>query len=135
MIISRSAKPTLLRQAFLATQQTFGFSYDHGEIKRMELKLKKKLQVLRMFSDLKDFDYEPPNMTYDKKTGDIKIVESKNVQAQAGKAAKPKKIIGSMDDLERERKALYAEMGLNEDGQPKNEKEPLDKMSDRLKAV
>jgi hypothetical protein len=101
----------------------------------MELKLKKKLQVLRMFSDLKDFDYEPPNMQYDKKTGDIKIVESKTLQVQAGKAGKPKKIISSMNDLERERSALYAEMGLDEEGKPKNDKEPIEKMSERLKTV
>jgi hypothetical protein len=41
------------------------------------MQVRRKMQILRMFSDLKDFDYEPPQMSYDKKTGDIKIVEGK----------------------------------------------------------
>lgn len=81
------------------------FSYDHNEIKRMELEVKKKLQVLRMFSEMKDFDYEPPTMTYDKKTGEVKIQEKKDTTK--------KRVIKSVDDLEREKKALFAEVGLD----------------------
>jgi hypothetical protein len=49
------------------------FAYSHSEIKVLEIKVKKKLQVLRMFSEMKDFNYETPDMIYDKKSGEIKI--------------------------------------------------------------
>ena len=67
--ISAAADPALVQQ------QKATFAYDHGEIKKLELAVKRKLQVLKMYSELKDFDYEAPNMTYDKKTGDVKIVD------------------------------------------------------------
>ena len=110
------------------------FSYDHGEIKKLELQVRRKMQILRMFSDLKDFDYEAPQMQYDKKTGDIKIIEGGK---QGGKqpAGPAKKVIGSMDDLEREKKALFEELGLDPEGYPKNTKEPVDKIADRLKTA
>lgn len=119
------------------------FSYDHGEIKKLELKVKRKLQVLRMFSELKDFDYEPPTMSYDKKTGEIIIEENKGKASAAAQEDKKggkktgggKKVISSMDDLEKERKALFAEMGLNNEGKPKNDKEPEDKVAEKIKAV
>ena len=97
------------------------------------------MQILRMFSDLKDFDYEAPQMQYDKKTGDIKIIEGgkqaagKQAGASAGKDTK--KVIGSMNDLEREKKALFDELGLDEKGFPKNTKEPIDKIADRIKTA
>jgi len=108
------------------------FSYDHGELKKLELKVKRKLQVLRMFSELKEFDYEAPSMSYDKKTGEINIEEGK-ADKEAALKKKSKKMIGSMDDLEKERKALFAEVGLDEAGQPKDENEPIDKVADKLK--
>jgi hypothetical protein len=43
-------------------------------------------------------------MSYDKKTGEVKIEQGKGAQ---GKAAAKKKVIGSIDDLETERKALF----------------------------
>jgi hypothetical protein len=69
-----------------------------------------------MFSDLRDFDYEPPQMQYDKKTGDIKIIEGNKGAQQGGKAGdkSTKKMIGNIDDLERERNALFKELGLDE---------------------
>jgi hypothetical protein len=53
------------------------FSYDHGKIKKLELQVSRKIQLLRMFNDLMDFDNEPPQIQYDKKTGDIKIIEGR----------------------------------------------------------
>lgn len=38
-----------------------------------------------------------------------------------------------MDDLERERAALFAEVGLDDAGQPLNDNEPIDKVADKLK--
>ena len=97
------------------------------------MQVRRKMQILRMFSDLKDFDYEPPQMSYDKKTGDIKIVEGKQAQKDAKQPAK--KIIGNVDDLEKEKKALLNELGLDEKGYPKNIKEPIDKIADKIKTA
>lgn len=80
-----------------------------------------------MFSEQREFDYEPPSMSYDKKTGEINI--------QAKKAEKKKKVIGSMDDLQREKKALFAEMGLDDEGKSKAANEPVDKLADKIKGV
>lgn len=97
------------------------------------MQVRRKMQILRMFSDLKDFDYEPPQMSYDKKTGDIKIVEGKQAQKDAKQPAKI--IIGNVDDLEKEKKALLNELGLDEKGYPKNIKEPIDKIADKIKTA
>lgn len=107
------------------------FSYDHGEIKKLEMAVKRKLQVLRMYSDLKDFDYEAPTMSYDKKTGEIKVEQGKNAPNKAAK----KKVIDNIDDLEKEKRALFAEMGLDDSGRPKNASEPVDKLAEKLKTV
>ena len=40
-----------------------------------------------------------------------------------------------MDDLQREKKALLAEMGLDEEGRPKNASEPTEKLAGKLKTV
>jgi hypothetical protein len=111
----------------LINNSSRSFSYDHGEIKKLELKVRRKLQILRMFSDLKDFDYEPPQMQYDKKTGEVKIIEKKQ--------GANKKVIGNVDDLEKEKKALFAELGLDEEGKPKNPKEPVEKVAEKIKAA
>jgi len=38
-----------------------------------------------------------------------------------------------MDDLDKEKQALFNEVGLDNEGKPKNEKEPVEKMGDRIK--
>jgi hypothetical protein len=48
-----------------------------------------------MYTVEKDFNYQQPEMIYDKKTGDVKIIEKSR--------EKKKKIIQSHDDLEREK--------------------------------
>jgi hypothetical protein len=40
-----------------------------------------------------------------------------------------------MDDLDKERKALFSELGLDDQGYPKDPKEPIDKVADKLKAA
>lgn len=103
------------------------FSVDHGELKALEQKVKRKLHVMKMFTEYKDFDYEPPQMFYDKQSGEIKIKE-KHVQ-------ETKKIINNMDDLEREKQALLAEVGLNQEGKPIKEDEPIDVIAEKIKTV
>ena len=61
-----------------------------------------------MFTDMKEFNYVPPAMYYDKQSGEVKMKE----KVQTDK----KKFIKNIDDLEKEKKALYAEVGLDENG-------------------
>jgi hypothetical protein len=70
-------------------------------------------------------------MSYDKKTGEIKVEQGKNAPNKAAK----KKVIDNIDDLEKEKRALFAEMGLDDSGKPKNANEPVDKLADKLKTV
>jgi hypothetical protein len=77
----------------------------------LELKVKRKLHVLRMYTEFKDFNYEPPQMYYDKASGDIKIKEKE--------VDRNKKIIKNIDDLNKEKQKLFAEVGLNDQGEPK----------------
>lgn len=55
----------------------------------------------------RDFTYEPPEMIYNKATGDVTILPKK--------IHKKNTIIRSHDDLKRERAALMKEVGI-EDG-------------------
>ena len=61
--------------------------------------------MLRMYTEQKEFNYEQPEMIYDKKTGDVRIIEKQNKQK--------KTIIKNMDDLEKERKLLLKELDNN----------------------
>lgn len=47
-------------------------------------------------------------MYYDKASGEIKLKEKEHVVE--------KRLIKNIDDLEKEKKALYAEVGLSEEG-------------------
>ena len=49
------------------------FSYDRREIMKMQEKLRKTYTIMRMFDEKSKFDYEPPNLYYDKETGEIKV--------------------------------------------------------------
>ena len=66
-----------------------------------------------MFTEFKDFTYEPPKMYYDKEAGEIKIIK----QAKKDSNEPIKKIIRNTDDVERERAMLFQELGLNEKGE------------------
>ena len=50
------------------------FSVTWSELHQMDQKLKRKLNKLRMFTEDREFTYEPPQMTYDKATGDVTII-------------------------------------------------------------
>lgn len=83
-----------------------------------------------MFTDMKDFNYEAPQMYYDKQSGEIKIKE-KETETK-------KKYIRNIDELEKEKKALYAEIGLSDEGKSKNNEteeelaEKIKKAADRM---
>lgn len=78
------------------------FSYDYREIKRLDMEFQRKLNLLRMYTEQKEFNYEQPEMIYDKKTGDVKIIDKSKSQK--------KTIIRNYDDLEKERALLLKEI-------------------------
>ena len=93
----------LNNQRALITSSSFRlFSYDSREIKRLELEFNRKFNAIKMHTEQKEFNYEQPQMIYDKKTGDVRIIDM-------SKGAK-KNIIRNMDDLERERAAIMKEV-------------------------
>lgn len=77
------------------------FSYDYKDIKRLDLEFQRKLNLLKMYTVEKDFNYQQPEMIYDKKTGDVKIIE---------KSKEKKKIIKSYDDLQKEKDLVTKEV-------------------------
>ena len=76
------------------------------EMRRLSNKLKRKFNMLRIYTKDREFSYKQPQMEYNKETGDVTIIEEKK---------KPKRIIRSTDDLDRERKAVLKEIGLESD--------------------
>ena len=60
--------------------------------------------MMKMHSTDSEFKYEPPEMIYDKKTGDVKILPKK--------IKKKSTIIKSNNDLVREKAALLEELGV-----------------------
>jgi hypothetical protein len=68
----------------------------------MDLEFQRKLNLLKMYTEDKDFNYQQPEMIYDKKTGDVKIIERSK--------EKKKKIIQTHDDLQQERELLTKEL-------------------------
>jgi hypothetical protein len=76
-------------------------------VRELQFKFNRKLNVLRLFNEEPEFTYVPPQMTYDKATGDINIIDPK--------AGKTKKIIKSFKELDAEKKKLFKELGINED--------------------
>ena len=59
-----------------------------------------------MWTGKSEFNYEAPELKYDSKTGDIKVIEKKKVQ---------KKIIRTPNDLEHEKEWVYKENGLTDE--------------------
>ena len=70
----------------------------------MDQRVRRKLNKLRMYTEHSDFTYEPPQMTYDKATGDVTIIPKQ--------VRKKPTIIQSIDDMDREKEALYKELGI-----------------------
>ena len=106
-------------------------SVDVREIDRLHAKLMRKINVLKMFTDHKTFNYEQPRMTYDKETGDVTIHDPSENK-------KKKKIISNVDEVLAQKKALFDEAGLDEDGIPKGmnpeDAEPAD-IANKLKKI
>lgn len=105
---------SFINQSTLVRYAKNTFSYNYRETKKMDLEFNRKLALLKMMSSQKSFNYEQPEMVYDKATGDIQIIDKMKGQK--------KKIIKNFDELTKERAALLEE--VNKD---KNIKTPQDK--------
>ena len=46
-----------------------------NEVRQLTAQLKRKLNALKMYTEDFEFTYERPNMLYDKKTGDVQILQ------------------------------------------------------------
>ena len=79
------------------------------EIARMNAQLQRKINILKLFTEEKEWNYEKPEMTYDKATGEVTIHE---------KEKKNKRIINNLDEYEQSKQDLYKELGLESDGLP-----------------
>lgn len=86
-------------------------SVDVKEIDRLHAKLMRKINILKMFTDHKTFNYEQPRMTYDKETGDVTIHDPNENK-------KKNRIIKNVDEVFAEKKKLLEEVGLDEEGLP-----------------
>ena len=85
------------------------FSYDMREIAKMNALLQRKINILKLFTEEKEWNYEATQMTYDSATGEVTIHE---------KEKRGKKIINNYDEYEQSKKDLYSELGLESDGLP-----------------
>lgn len=94
------------------------FTYDVRELQRMNNVLRRKINIMKMFTEHRDFNYEQPKVTYDSPTGEVKMHESEN--------KKTKKIIKNMDDRLKSKRDLYSELGLDQDGNPREDAEEVD---------
>lgn len=76
------------------------------------------------------FDYEPPRMEYDRKTGEIKILEKLDDQKK-----KPKKIIKNLDQFNAEKSRLLKELGIGEDGRALDDSDTVDTYATKLQSL
>ena len=82
-------------------RRSFGVSLT--ELHALDNQLRRRLNALRMYTENKEFNYEPPEMIYDKTTGDVTILPKK--------VKTPDTIIKSINDLEREKALITAGIG------------------------
>ncbi len=61
----------------LKSQAKRPFTTSISEIHKLDAQLKRKLNVLKMVTEDAEFTYEPPEMIYDKSTGDVTILPKK----------------------------------------------------------
>lgn len=100
---------------FCAHHGSRSFGYDMREIRKMNARLQRKINVLKLYTEHSDYNYEQPTMTYNRETGDVTIhdpTEKKN----------RKKIIRSIDETETAKQQLLAELGLDASGFPVDKK-------------
>lgn len=62
-------KTLLQRWNPIASCRSFAVSY--SDLAKEDAKLRKKLNMLKILTQDREFTYEPPEMIYDKSTGDV----------------------------------------------------------------
>ena len=95
----------------------------------MRSELLKKINVMRLFTEQSEYNYKQPTMNYDKETGEVVMGETKDKK-------KKKKIISNLDEIHAQKKKLYDELGLDNDGLPKGknlEDVNVDELGEKLK--
>jgi hypothetical protein len=92
----------------------------------MQSKIERQFKILDMYTEHREFNYEPPQMTYDRATGEINILERKVEK-------KTSKIVNNMDEMEEERKRILKEVGLDENGRSLNPDEPIDEYAEKIR--
>lgn len=88
------------------------FAYDIKETRQMNNLLQRKVNIIKMFTKEKEFNYEQPRMTYDKATGEVTIHKTSD-------KLKTRKYIRNLDDVETMKAELFKDWELEEDGLPK----------------
>lgn len=91
----------------LTTVPLRAFSYSLEEIRELQMKFNRSLNVIKLYNKQPEFSYEPPKMIYDKATGDVTILDPK--------AGKQKRIIKNFKELDMEKKRLFKELGIKDD--------------------
>lgn len=95
------------------------------------MEFNRKMNAIKLRTEDRKFNYEQPEMTYDKTTGDV-IIHDKN-------ANKKTRIINNLDDLTKEKNALMSELEDKASGKKKNkgpsksEEEKVDSYAAALK--
>ena len=100
----QAIRATLANRVSVMPATSRSFSVTFSELHALDNKLRRELNVLKMMTRDSDFTYEPPEMIYDKTTGDVQIIPKK--------VKKKGTIIKNSDDLIREKAALYKELGI-----------------------
>ena len=70
----QAINPLTSRFSALTKPGKRGFTTTWSELHLIENKLKRKINAMKMVTEHADFTYEPPNMIYDKSTGDVQII-------------------------------------------------------------
>ena len=99
-------------RALMCPVEARAFTATSAEIKKLEMELKRKMNAMKMYGEDFEFTYERPRMIYDKATGDVTILAKEEKAKRA--------ILRSVDDAEKEKKALFEELGL-EGGDPESD--------------
>jgi hypothetical protein len=73
------------------------------------------MNAMQQYTEKSEFNYHRPQLNYDKKTGEVTIVDPN--------AGKEKKIVKTFKELEQEKKRLFKEIGIKTDADPVTEKQ------------
>jgi len=82
----------------------------------MHRELHKKMNVLKLFTEKRMFEYEKPQMTYDRETGEVEIFDP-----MEEKRKPKKKIIKDVDEIYAEKERVLKELNMDSPTEPAGE--------------